>query len=65
MATMAQSMPQSSLLTTLIVFPMHKMLSAGVTPRESMPRFVQDEMLRAPTTHFVSASQVSLFRGGY
>ena len=30
-----------------------------------MPRSVQDEMLRAPTTHFVSASQVRLFRGGY
>ncbi len=57
-------MPQSDPLTTLIVFPM-QMLSAGVTPRESMPRFVLDEMLRAPTSHFVSASQAILFRGGY
>jgi ABC-2 type transport system permease protein len=38
---------------------------AGVTPRESMPRFVQDEILQAPTTLFVSDFQASLFRGGH
>ena len=34
-----------------------------MTPRESMPRLVQDIMLAAPTTHFVSAAQAILYRG--
>ena len=33
------------------------------TPRESMPEFVQQVMLAAPTTHFVTAAQAVLYRG--
>jgi ABC-2 type transport system permease protein len=40
-----------------------QMLSGGSTPRESMPAFVQNMMLAAPTTHFVSAAQAILYRG--
>jgi ABC-2 type transport system permease protein len=39
------------------------MLSGGLTPRESMPVLVQDIMLAAPTTHFVSLAQAILYRG--
>jgi ABC-2 type transport system permease protein len=34
-----------------------------LTPRESMPRVVQDIMLAAPTTHFVELAQRILYRG--
>jgi ABC-2 type transport system permease protein len=40
-----------------------QMLSGGSTPRESMPELVQDVMLAAPTTHFVTLGQAILFRG--
>jgi ABC-2 type transport system permease protein len=40
-----------------------QMLSGGVTPRESMPEFIQQLMLLAPTTHFVAAAQGILYRG--
>ena len=40
-----------------------EMLSGGITPRESMPKVVQDVMLAAPTTHFVELGQAILFRG--
>lgn len=62
LATMARSMPQFALLTILVYMPL-EMLSGGVTPRESMPVFVQNIMLAAPTTHFVSLAQAVLFRG--
>ncbi|MOA62351.1 Inner membrane transport permease YhhJ [compost metagenome] len=39
------------------------MLSGGTTPRESMPEFVQNIMLAAPTTHFVELGQAILYRG--
>jgi ABC-2 type transport system permease protein len=38
-------------------------LSGGSTPRESMPKFVQNIMLISPTTHFVELSQAILYRG--
>jgi ABC-2 type transport system permease protein len=63
LATIARSMPQFGLLFVLVLVPM-SLLSGGVTPRESMPEFVQKVMLGAPTTHFVAASQGILFRGG-
>jgi hypothetical protein len=37
--------------------------SGGVIPRESMPKFVQDVMLAAPTTHFGQLPQAILYRG--
>jgi ABC-2 type transport system permease protein len=62
MATLARSMPQFGLLLILTLLPL-QMLSGGTTPRESMPQFVQDLMLAAPTTHFVEIGQAILYRG--
>jgi len=62
MATLARTMPQFGLLVILILLPL-QMLSGGMTPRESMPEFVQAFMLAAPTTHFISASRAILYRG--
>ncbi len=62
LATLARSMPQFGMLMVLVLLPL-QLLSGGSTPRESMPQFVQDVMLVAPTTHFVSASQAILYRG--
>ncbi len=60
-ATIAHSMPQFGLLMILILLPL-QMLSGSMTPRESMPIFVQNVMLVAPTTHFVSLAQAVLYR---
>ena len=62
LATLARSMPQFGMLLVLVLLPL-QMLSGGSTPRESMPQFVQNVMLVAPTTHFVSAGQAILYRG--
>lgn len=62
MGTFARSMPQFGLLLMLVLLPL-QMLSGGVTPRESMPVFVQQVMLVAPNTHFVTLSQAILYRG--
>ena len=61
LATLARSMPQFGMLLILVIVPL-QMLSGGTTPRESMPEFVQNIMLAAPTTHFVSLAQAILFR---
>jgi ABC-2 type transport system permease protein len=55
-------MPQFGMLAVLILLPL-QLLSGGSTPRESMPVFVQNLMLAAPSTHFVSLSQAILYRG--
>jgi len=62
LATMTRSMPQFALLVILVILPL-QMLSGGVTPRESMPMFVQEVMLAAPTTHYIMLAQSVLFRG--
>lgn len=62
LGTVARSMPQLGLLMILVILPL-QMLSGGVTPRESMPEIVQNIMLFAPTTHFVSFAQAILYRG--
>ncbi|MES2401707.1 MAG: ABC transporter permease [Pseudomonadota bacterium] len=62
LATLARSMPQFGMLLVLVLLPL-ELLSGGATPRESMPQLVQNIMLAAPTTHFVSAGQAILFRG--
>lgn len=62
MATLARSMPQFGMLAMLILLPL-QLLSGNATPRESMPHFVQNVMMFAPTTHFVSLGQAILFRG--
>ena len=60
--TVARTMPQFGLLLILTILPL-QLLSGGITPRESMPQLVQDIMLAAPTTHFVSLAQAILYRG--
>ncbi|WP_324732345.1 ABC transporter permease [Pseudomonas paeninsulae] len=60
--TVARSMPQLGLLIILVLIPL-QILSGGTTPRESMPELVQQIMLAAPTTHFVSLAQAILYRG--
>ncbi|HVZ50840.1 MAG TPA: ABC transporter permease [Pseudolabrys sp.] len=62
LATIARSMPQFALLTMLVIMPL-EMLSGGLTPRESMPQFVQVVMSAAPTTHYIALAQAVLFRG--
>ncbi|MBO3277893.1 ABC transporter permease [Pseudomonas schmalbachii] len=62
LGTVARSMPQLGLLTILVLLPL-QILSGGTTPRESMPELVQQIMLAAPTTHFVSLAQAILYRG--
>jgi ABC-2 type transport system permease protein len=62
LATLARSMPQFGMLLVLVLLPL-QMLSGGSTPRESMPMFIQNVMLIAPTTHFVAAGQAILYRG--
>ena len=62
MATIARSMPQFGLLLILVLLPL-QLLSGGVTPRESMPEFIQNTMLLMPNTHFVMVSQGVLYRG--
>ncbi len=62
LATLARSMPQFGMLLVLVLLPL-QLLSGGATPRESMPELVQNIMLAAPTTYFVSAGQAILYRG--
>jgi ABC-2 type transport system permease protein len=62
LGTIARSMPQFGLLVILVLLPL-EVLSGTLTPRESMPVFVQKVMLIAPTTHFVSLAQAILYRG--
>lgn len=62
LGTLARSMPQFGLLVILTIVPL-ELLSGGSTPRESMPVFVQNVMLAAPTTHFVKLAQSILYRG--
>lgn len=62
LGTTARSMPQLGLLLIMTILPLH-MLSGSITPRESMPEWVQQVMLAAPTTHFVDFAQAILYRG--
>ncbi len=62
LACVSQNMPQLGMLLILVYLPM-QLLSGGSTPYESMPKWVQNMMEIAPTTHFVSFSQSILFRG--
>ncbi|WP_290873583.1 ABC transporter permease [Aquabacterium sp.] len=62
MATVARNMPQFGMLLVLTMLPL-QLLSGGATPRESMPAFIQNLMLVAPTTHFVQLGQAILYRG--
>ncbi len=59
---LAPSMPRFGLLTILVLLPL-QMLSGGMTPRESMPEWIQMVMLAAPNTHYVALAEAVLFRG--
>lgn len=62
LGTIARSMPQFGLLLMLVLLPL-QMLSGAMTPRESMPQFLQYLMQAAPNTHFVIIAQAILYRG--
>jgi ABC-2 type transport system permease protein len=62
LATFARTMPQFALLMIMVLLPL-EVLDGGMTPRESMPEWVQQVMLGAPTTHFVLLAQGILYRG--
>jgi ABC-2 type transport system permease protein len=62
LATFARTMPQFALLMIMVLLPL-QVLDGGMTPRESMPQWVQQVMLGAPTTHFVMLAQSILYRG--
>jgi len=62
LATFTSSMPQFGLLALPILIMMN-LLSGSSTPLESMPTWLQNVMLLAPSTHFVSFSQGVLYRG--
>src|SRR5262249_54861042 len=62
LATFARTMPQFALLMIMVLLPL-QVLDGGLTPRESMPEWVQQVMLAAPTTHFVMLAQGILYRG--
>ncbi len=61
LATIAKNQPQAGLLSMPIIVPIN-LLSGGVTPLESMPRFLQVIMQFAPTTHYMEFCSRVLFR---
>src|SRR5690606_24025768 len=61
-ATVSRTVPQIGLLLMLTLLTL-QMAHRHWSPSESMPQFLQDIMLAAPTTHFVSAGNAILFRG--
>lgn len=61
-ATISRTMPQLGLLA-IPIFVVMNLLSGSMTPRESMPEWLQWTMLLAPSTHFVKFAQAVLFRG--
>ncbi len=63
LATISRSMAQFSLLIILVVVVM-QLLSGGNTPVESQPEWLQKVTFFLPSRHFVSFSQVIIYRGG-
>jgi ABC-2 type transport system permease protein len=61
LGTLARSMPRFGLTLLMVVLPL-QMLSGSITPRESMPVWVQLAMLVAPNTHYVILGQGVLYR---
>jgi ABC-2 type transport system permease protein len=61
LATLTPSMPQFALLAFPTVIVM-EVLSGGMTPIESMPRYLQTIMSAVPSTHYIKFSQGVLFR---
>ena len=63
LGTVSRSMAQFALLIILVIVVL-QMLSGGSTPVESQPRWLQVFTYLLPSRHFVSFSQVIIYRGG-
>lgn len=63
LGTISRSMAQFALLIVLVVVVL-QLLSGGSTPVESQPRWLQTLTYFLPSRHFVSFSQVIIYRGG-
>jgi ABC-2 type transport system permease protein len=63
LGTISRSMAQFSLLIILVVMVL-QLLSGGSTPVESQPQWLQYMTYFLPSRHFVSFSQVIIYRGG-
>jgi ABC-2 type transport system permease protein len=63
LGTISRSMAQFALLIILVAMVL-QLLSGGSTPVESMPRWLQTLTYLLPARHFVSFSQVIIYRGG-
>ena len=63
LGTISRSMAQFALLIILVIIVL-MLLSGGSTPIESMPEWLQSLTYLLPARHFVSFSQVIIYRGG-
>ena len=63
LGTISRSMAQFALLIILVIVVM-MLLSGGSTPVESQPKWLQTLTYFLPSRHFVSFSQVIVYRGG-
>ncbi|MCE5187161.1 MAG: ABC transporter permease [Planctomycetaceae bacterium] len=63
LGTVSRSMAQFALLIILVVVVM-QLLSGGNTPVESQPKWLQLLTFFLPSRHFVSFSQIIIYRGG-
>ncbi len=63
LGTISRSMAQFALLIILVIIVL-MLLSGGSTPVESQPRWLQYLTYFLPARHFVSFSQVIIYRGG-
>ena len=63
LGTISRSMAQFALLIVLVVLVL-QLLSGGSTPVESQPTWLQRLTYFLPSRHFVSFSQVIIYRGG-
>lgn len=63
LGTISRSMAQFSLLIILVVIVL-QLLSGGSTPVESQPEWLQRLTYLLPSRHFVSFSQIIIYRGG-
>jgi len=63
LGTISRSMAQFALLIILVIVVL-MLLSGGSTPVESQPQWMQYATYLLPARHFVSFSQVIIYRGG-
>jgi len=63
LGTISRSMAQFALLLILVIMVL-QLLSGGSTPVESQPKWLQYVTFLLPARHFVSFSQVIIYRGG-